>query len=446
MKSSKPLAAIMACLMAVVLSACNTATNKTTTDTSSKSGTISGEFSLMVFHTRGESGTNACFYNFYDKFKKENPNVTIDLEYVDHDDYQTKITTLMAGNSLPDVFLAKADMLSSLADDKVIQPIGDEVLADSNESSLYENGAFDDGTYNGKAYTIPFQMQANCIISYNTDILKECGITEFPSTYKELLNDIPKIKDKGYIPIALGNKAKWVAEGALFNTFAYRYVDGTWFSNLKSGNGKAKFTDKAFVSALTDFQALSKSGAFNEDMNSIDDAEMATLYYSGKAAMFIQGAWAVNSIISNCPANVKNVTEFALMPTVDGQIGSRGTVAAGTGWGYCMKTSLEGNDKEAAMALLKCVTTGDYGTMALQQGFFPACKTTGADTSKLDPVFIKYMKQESQMKFLPIFNVQLPAEIITEEQTDLQELLIGTMTPEAMAEKCQNVMESTYNK
>lgn len=407
---------------------------------------LQGEFSIMTFHSDDENATDtsAAYWIMAKKFMEENPGVTITTEYVAHDDYETKLKTLIAGDSLPDIFLTKGDNLPTLVEGEMILPVLDEIQKDQEWYDSYVSGAFDDGTYQGVAYTIPFQMQANTIVVYNAAILKECGYDEYPATYQELMEAVPKIKDAGYVPIALGNSGQWVAEGALFNTFAYRYVDKAWFDGIKSGDGTAKFTDSQFVQALTDFQNLALAGAFNEDMNSIDDAEMTAMFYNGQAASYINGAWAVSDIIKNCPEEIKENTRFCLMPSVDGQTGARENVSGGSGWGYCLNSKLEGENKEAAKAFLKYVTTGEYANIALEQGVFSAAKSTMTDDSKLDPIFKEYKDIEQNMNFLPIFNVQLPSELISEEWADMQELLIGDITPAEMAERMQEAIEETY--
>lgn len=479
MKMKKWIAALMSCGMIFSLMACGsgeTAQNETTAagqpeteaeteaegdsaeiDTEGETGVeaetnaaaadgLTGEFSIMIFHSDDPSATDtsAAYWIMANKFMEENPGVTIHTEYVAHDDYETKLRTLIAGDSLPDVFMTKGDNLPTLVEGDMILPVLDEIKTDQEWYDSYVDGAFDDGTYKGVAYTVPFQMQANTIVVYNEKILKECGYDEYPATYQELLEAIPEIKKAGYVPIALGNSGQWVAEGALFNTFAYRYVDKAWFDGIKSGDGTAKFTDAQFVQALTDFQALAQAGAFNEDMNSIDDAEMTAMYYNGKAASYINGAWAVSDIIKNCPDEIKENTRFCLMPSVDGQPGARENVSAGAGWGYCLNSKLDGENKEAVKAFLKYVTTGEYADVALAQGVFSAAVSQSADDSSLDPIFKEYKDIEATMNFMPIFNVQLPPELISEEWADMQELLIGDITPEDMANRMQEAIEDTY--
>lgn len=397
-------------------------------------------FSLLQFHkTTDEGGTGAAYRITSEAWKEANPGIIIDEEFVAHDDYEVYLKTLMASNTLPDVFICKGDMLEQLAEAGVIDPLDDDIAGEWGDG--FAEGALNDGTVAGKPYTIPFQLQANCTVVYNQEILTECGITEFPATYDELLNAIEKINAKGYTPIALGNSAKWVAESCLFNTFAYRYVTADWFNSLKNGEG-AKFTDEAFVQALEGFQKLAVDGAFNSDMNSIDNMQQKTMYYNKKAAMFIEGAWAVADIIANAPEDIKTTTQFANIPEVVGAGGDKNAVAGGAGWGYCIKTSLTGKNKEAALSFLKAVSDSSYGEIALQNGFISGSKTVNADTSNLDPIFIKYLEYVNTVNQQPIFDVQLPAAVSEELYARTQELLINAVTPKEMAQYCQEVLDA----
>ena len=397
--------------------------------------------SFMHFHSVSDTaGTAKAFDLASQEFLAANPNIEITSTYVAHDDYETNLKVLVTGDELPDMFLCKGDMLASLANAGKIVPVTD--LMDDAWKAEYLDTAFGDALVSGTAYGFPFQMQPNAVVYYNKDILAECGVETFPATYAELLTAIEQIKAKGYTPIALGNKDQWVAESCLLNTFAYRYVDGTWFESLKNKTG-AKFTDAAFVQALTDFQALTTAGAFNSDMNSINNNEMEAMYMNKKAAMFIEGAWALGNIIKDAPEDVKAATEFAAIPVVEGQATGVATgVAGGAGWSYVIKAGLTDAQQKAALDYFKAITTGNYGTYALEAGFVPACKTANVDQTKLDPLFAKYSALASTWTFLPIFDVQLSSPVASELYARTQELLINAVTPQDMADACQQVLDA----
>ena len=214
-------------------------------------GGLSGKFSLFHFGEKDGGGTSKAFWNAVEKFQAANPDVEIDFQFTDSDNYQEKLTALMAGDELPDVWLTKGDMLPTFADAGSIQAADQYIKEDAEWADSYVEGAFTDTTYDDTAWGVPFQMQANCIGVYNQAIFEECGIDGWPETWTELLEDCAKIKEAGYTPIAMGNKDQWLAESAVFNTYAYKYIDQDWFNSLANNEG-AKFTDEKFVKALED--------------------------------------------------------------------------------------------------------------------------------------------------------------------------------------------------
>ena len=427
----------------VVLATAMTAAMIFGTTAMAKEGGLSGKFSLFHFGEKDGGGTSKAFWNAVEKFQAANPDVEIDFQFTDSDNYQEKLTALMAGDELPDVWLTKGDMLPTFADAGSIQAADQFIKEDAEWADSYVEGAFTDTTYDDTAWGVPFQMQANCIGVYNQAIFEECGIDGWPETWTELLEDCAKIKEAGYTPIAMGNKDQWLAESAVFNTYAYKYIDQDWFNSLANNEG-AKFTDEKFVKALEGFQNIAQY--FNEDMNSINQDEMFALYYDKKAAMFFDGAWSVGTMIQNCPEDVLATTHVGLMPAVEGESGTKYDTAAGAGWNYVINSRVEGDDLKAVLAFLKAITTGEYADDALQQGFISAAKTSeNADMSTLAPLFAEYYDLAAQMNNCSIFDCVLPAEVGSGVlYADTQQLIAGSMTPEDMAADCQAALEANY--
>ena len=427
----------------VVLATAMTAAMIFGTTAMAEEGVLSGKFSLFHFGEKDGGGTSKAFWNAVEKFQAANPDVEIDFQFTDSDNYQEKLTALMAGDELPDVWLTKGDMLPTFADAGSIQAADQYIKEDAEWADSYVEGAFTDTTYDDTAWGVPFQMQANCIGVYNQAIFEECGIDGWPETWTELLEDCAKIKEAGYTPIAMGNKDQWLAESAVFNTYAYKYIDQDWFNSLANNEG-AKFTDEKFVKALEGFQNIAQY--FNEDMNSINQDEMFALYYDKKAAMFFDGAWSVGTMIQNCPEDVLATTHVGLMPAVEGESGTKYDTAAGAGWNYVINSRVEGDDLKAVLAFLKAITTGEYADDALQQGFISAAKTSeNADMSTLAPLFAEYYDLAAQMNNCSIFDCVLPAEVGSGVlYADTQQLIAGSMTPEDMAADCQAALEANY--
>lgn len=430
------------------LAACGSSENSGTTTAASSTGAQSSASAkndsnepvklsfIHMFPNEDTEGNSIAFHKALDKFKADNPNVTIDEEALSHDNYETKVRTLAAGNELPDIFIVKGSMTGMFIDNKLINPVDDVLNADPEWKNSFLQGAFDDFKVDGKSYGIPFQMLNTHLIYYNKKLLNDAGISAFPTTWSGFLDAINKLKAKGITPISLGNKGNWVAESCILSTLGDRFTGPDWFTSIKEKKG-AKFTDPEFVKALKALQDLAKMGAFNSDLNSIDNMQQKTPYYNGKAAMFMEGNWAISNVINDAPKDIQENTELALLPAVDGGKGDAMENSAGGAWAYNVNSELTGAKLATAYKILKAVTDADYAKISVESNAFPASNPKDVDKSKLAPLSVKYLDLAAKIKPVPIYDAQLSAELIQVMNTGLQQLLINSITPEDLAKKIQ---------
>ncbi|MCX7709851.1 MAG: extracellular solute-binding protein [Clostridia bacterium] len=377
-----------------------------------------------------------AFYVQLDKYKKNNPTVTIEDEVLPHDAYETKIKILAAANEMPDLFFFKGSMVGSFVENKLMDSVNDILEKDADWKNSFIDSAFDDFKVGDKIYGVPVQMANTHTVYYNKKIFEGAGIKSYPDTWDGFLEAIGKLKAKGVTPIVLGNKGKWVAESCILSTLGDRHTGTDWFYCIRDKKG-ARFTDKEFVQALTALQELSKMGAFNADMNSIDSNQQQSIYMNGKAAMFMEGCWSLSMLIDKAPKDIVEATELAVLPMVNGGKGQPRTTSGGGGWAYNMNAKLKGAKKEAAIALLKEITGKEYGKLTYEGGGMPGNKADGIDKSKLSPLFTKYLDFISTVKYTPVYDVQLTPPVIEVMNNGLQELLVGRVMPEELAKKIQ---------
>jgi len=436
----------LATAMVVSLAACGSSVSSdtSTATTAAKTDAVATESSkeplalsfIHMFPVEDTEGNSIAFHKALEKFKGENPNITINEEPLSHDNYETKIRTLAAGNELPDIFIVKGSMTNMFIENKLINPVDDVLNNDKEWNDSFLQGAFNDFIVDGKNYGIPFQMLNTHLIYYNKQILNDAGISTFPDTWAGFLDAINKLKAKGITPISLGNKGNWVAESCILSTLGDRFTGVDWFNSIKDKKG-AKFTDPEFVNALAALQNLAKVGAFNSDLNSIDNMQQKTAYYNGKAAMFMEGNWAISNVVNDAPKDIQDNTELALLPAVDGGKGDAMANSAGAAWAYNVNSQLSGEKLAAAFKVLKGVTDADYATISVESNAFPASNPKSLDKTKLAPLASKYLDLAAKIKAVPIYDAQLPAGLIQVMNTGLQDLLISSITPEDLAKKIQ---------
>lgn len=292
-------------------------------------------------------------------------------------------------------------------------------------------------TVDGKIYGICLEEGGSTtLLFYNAAILKECGFDQPPKTMTELFKYIEVIKAKGYTPISLGNKGDWVAESCYLSAIGSRYTGNDWNWNIVNRTG-AKFTDPEFVQGLTLMQKLAKAGAFNKDLNSIDYQQQRVPFYNKKAAMFIEGHWAINSILADCPEDVKATTHVTSIPEVDD--GKVPNYAAGGngGWAYALSSKLDGTAKEAAVGWLKTLISQEAANTVLEGGNPCAIEPGEYDQSKMAPLQVEFFDLMKTVPFCETYDLIFEPNVIDVMCNGVQDLLINNVTPEKLAEKLQ---------
>ncbi len=453
MKRNCSIFLVLCLVLAIIFAGCGSA--KVATDSSAsapESASAAGSSSAAaqdesaklsvfgMFNTPDADANAKAFDAMKKKFVADFPNIEYNEEQIPHDEYETKMKTYAAANELPNVFELKGTMVQSLVDNNQIIEIDPIISLVSGLKDGYKDGVFDDFTYKGKSYAAPFQMGNNHNIFWNEEIFKECGIDSFPTTWKDLLSAIDKIKAKGYIPIAMGNKGKWVAESLIYNTIVYRYAPVDWYLSLRDGNG-AKWTDPEIVEATGEFAKMAKNGTFNTDMNSIDNMQQRTLYYNKKAAMFIEGFWAVDAVCSDAPEDVLNATHIAQFPAVEGAKGAGNVNQAAAGWGWAVSSNLSDGQKKAAANFINYVTGVEYANLIVENRGLPASKPDKVDQSKMPALYNELLKLNDESVYAPVFDVQLAPNVVDALYSNMQELLIGSMSAQKYCELAQKEME-----
>jgi raffinose/stachyose/melibiose transport system substrate-binding protein len=370
------------------------------------------------------------------KFQAENPSVIIEEEAIgDQTSYYTKLKTLAASNDLPDIFVCKGSELAMFAQNQVAAPLDDILNADIVWKNGYVPSAFDDLTNAGKIYGVPYSMLSTHVIYYNTKLLADVGFSTFPQTWPQFMDLITKLKANNIIPIALGNKEQWVAESCILSTLGDRFTGSDWFYNIINKGG-AKFTDPDFIKALTALQDLAKAGAFNTDMNSINNDQQKTLYFNGRAAMFMEGSWAIGAVMDG-PSEIASVTEVAVLPSVTGGKGNPLSMSGGAGSGFAVGAKGYAQKKDVIAAVLKSISGVEYSADIAAKGEPVAYKIDNYDTSRVSSLAVKYAKMAPNLQFTPIYDSYLNPAVVSKMNEGLQELLINAITPQRLAESIQ---------
>ena len=144
----------------------------------------------------------AAYEQFIDTFEAANPGITVKFETFEAANYNTILSTALAGGTGPDVMMVRAyGGLENVAIVGYLEPLSTETvpaLADFSAPAL----ASESGRTDGTIYAVPFASQTQLVI-YNKALFDANGVAE-PQTWDELVAASQKLKDAGVIPFANG--------------------------------------------------------------------------------------------------------------------------------------------------------------------------------------------------------------------------------------------------
>lgn len=404
----------------------------------------SEKVSITIWHNwTGQDAKAVAMRGIIEQFRADHPNIEVIDEGLPSDGLRTRLRTVAAADEMPDLFVMWPDaMTKEFVKGDLLQPINEELDQNPEWKDKFIPNALDGYTVDGNIYSVPMNLAPSSFIYYNEALFKEHGV-KVPTTWAELESAIQTFNEKDVIPIALGNKANWVVQSTLFSTLADRITGTEWFLSAIEQSG-AKFTDPEFVEALNVLKKLGDSGAFQDGFNSIDETQMMQLYFQGKAAMVINGGWALANLVNNAPEEVLNHTHITILPPIEGGKGQEQVTAGVVGTGLGVSKKLTGERKEAAMELFYELA-GPDGQKATLESSTLVSYDVELDRSKAHPLFVELYELMQDVKITPVYDSKFGSAATEVVNNSLQELLMNG-NPEEVARKIQDAQAAAVGK
>lgn len=301
----KQLALILALCMATSVAGCGN--SEKNADSKGNDSSESGDKKVVSFYSWSENAEQDFDKAVIAQYEKENPDVDVQEVFVPYAEYLSKMNTMAAADSMPDVFkLPEGSVLEWGSKDAVLDlaPLYEKKGINLEETTL-DSTIFKTGD---SVWGVGCNV-ATLALYYNKDLLKEAGI-EFPSTdaenpwtWEEFVENARKLtKDSsGKTPEQSGFDVDNVSVyGTMMPT------DWNVFMPLLYTNGAAIASDDG-----TELKINSKEGL--EVIQSIADlstknqcapslamakgafADKTTMLMNGQVAMLIDGSWALGN-------------------------------------------------------------------------------------------------------------------------------------------------------
>ena len=280
------------------------------------------KITLTLWDIATQSDANRPAYNAALAYIAEKyPNVEIKEVSIENQQYKIDIATAMADPStLPDIFFTWSGAF-----------VGDFV-AEGNVYALndvYANLEFKDslpevmlanGTFDGKAYTVPLTMNIVTLFA-NMDLLAKAGWDKIPETYEDLIKCCDDLVAAGITPFGCSGKETWCVTEYL-EPIMEKYVGAETLGSIFAG--KTSWKDEDIKTAVETFQDMIKKGYFDANGMSLGNDEVKANFIAGQYAFYQNGSWNCGEI-NDAEGNFK----VALFPVMDAEKATYGQVIGG---------------------------------------------------------------------------------------------------------------------
>jgi len=245
MKRSIAAGVALGAAVLLAISACSSSKKKDDTGGNSGGNTSGGGNTSPVtlsmvaadYGTGPENSSQKYWDGIAADFKAANPNITVNVQTINWNDFDARVKTMVQNKQYPDVM--EGDYFADYAQSGLLYAAKDVTSPDTFSNLLSVFAKLN--TYNGTQYGMPFTTSARTLF-YSKKLFTAAGISAPPQTWDDVKADAAKIKAQGKVGFGmpLGSEEAQ-AEGLLWflgNGGGYQDDSGGWTIN-SSQNAEA---------------------------------------------------------------------------------------------------------------------------------------------------------------------------------------------------------------
>ena len=398
---------------------------------SSGSSGTEGEITLLTPIFEGSTGKAVLEEQLLPQFEKENPGVTVNVDYTDYGSLNEKLTTAIASGLVPDVMMMGVGWIEGFADKGVLADLGEHGLSEDSLSETMNEQVLQAGEWDGKLYGVPTMLDTRYGIA-RKDLLAEAGFDQPPSDWDELreyAKALTKRDAKGKLTQA-GLDVMTLDPRQMFEVFLFSN-GGRLFDEEGT---EPTFNSPEGVEALQYVVDLVREDKVEDIGYSSADADTYPVI-NGRAAMMVgHNDYWIKAQESN-PEVADQLVPFMIHGTEDAMFQG----------GTLVTVANQSSDKDAAVALLEFLTDAEASLAANEQrGNVPALGSLLESGYVSENTAVQFA-MENLDNAHPEGGVPAWLEIRGDFEAAVQSALLGEKTPQealdGLAASAQEAMD-----
>jgi N,N'-diacetylchitobiose transport system substrate-binding protein len=383
MSLRKPWVTVVSVAAAIVVAACGgTSGSGTSNNSSQQTGT------LTVWLMNG-SAPQSVIDEVNADFKKQYPNVTVNVEIQQWGDIGTKLDTALPGNTPPDVVELGNTLVAKYAAAGALEDITGKKTAFAN-SNTWLQSLTDSCTQAGKLYCVPYYAGSRAII-YRKDFFASAGVTP-PTSLDDLLTAGQKLmdahkSDPNFSALYFPGKYWYAALPFVwdFGGDIATQSGGKWSGALNSSSAQQGLT--TLQNLVSKLSRADKTG---------DEAKQDAAFAQGHIAMIIANGWEVGVITDPKSGNPALKDQLGAFPIPSHNSGQTAPVFLG---GSDLGVAARSKHQDLANAWIATLTGNTHmAEMATVGGVIPNTTTMLSLGTGINTTFYNAAKNS---KFVP---------------------------------------------
>lgn len=244
------------------------------------------------------------FAPLIDAYEKSNPNIKIDYQKMDPQDYREKLLARGKNGQGPDIFRFHNTWLPEIRE--LAAPIPNTIMTASEFEKTFYKIHQKDLKVDAYYYGLPLEIDG-LVLVYNENLLKKAGIQTAPLTWDDVTDMVGKltVKNKSGQLITSG-----IALGTTSNVEHFSDIFGLML--LENGGSLDKLDSQEAAGALEIYRKFAESpqGFWDDSM-----PNSTTAFIQEKVAMILVPSWTILNIKA---ANPDIVIKVVPVPSVPG--------------------------------------------------------------------------------------------------------------------------------
>lgn len=354
-------------------------------------------------------------------YEKAHRNITVKVTPVGWDVAHQKLVAAAAAGKLPDVMQMGSSYLGEFADMGALEPVDTKVFKKGD----FFTSAWDQGTYDGKSYGVPWYVDTR-VLFYRTDLAKKAGLKGAPAAMADLRKAAKAYQDKAGTKWGLSIQSSGLDAVQSFYPFLY-----------SAGGAVLDDSGKPVVNSPDAVKALEKYGSYYDrglsDKTFRPGYDVMKDFNRGAVPMFFGGPWQVGLLNDNYPG-LKGKWALSAVPADKASVSNAG--------GSSLAISADSTHKAAAKEFISYLTDAKGQADWYERTKDLPANTAAWETGQLagDTNMEVFRKQMETAKVLP---AQPKLTEITSKVDDAIGLVTqGKSSAKAALDKAQSAIES----